>query len=205
MRGLIHKIKMALWFVLIFMLGWTFSSLYAIAGEFSVPADSRDISINVDAPDTGSSLHNIQDILSPTDLREEKKSTGTDLYGVQDIPSPHDWIKEDEILVFDDKIEINIKNAVWATFLDTNSMDPVIDYGANAIEIVPTSSSDIHLGDIVSYASSIVDGTVIHRVVKIGNDEEGWYVIMKGDNISYEDPEKVRFSQIRRIVVAIIY
>jgi uncharacterized protein (UPF0248 family) len=50
-----------------------------------------------------------------------------------------------------------------------------------------------------------VSGTIIHRVVKIGQDSEGWYAILKGDNLSQEDPEKVRFDQVQRVVVAIIY
>ncbi|MCP3686323.1 MAG: hypothetical protein GY861_27075 [bacterium] len=119
--------------------------------------------------------------------------------------SPHDWIKEDQILVYDDRIILNLKNAEWATFTDTNSMDPVIDKGANAIEIVPESTNDIHIGDIVSYESEYVTGTVIHRVIDINQDELGWYATLKGDNSKKIDPERVRFEKIKRIVVAVIY
>ena len=122
-----------------------------------------------------------------------------------ELPSPCDRIKEDQILVFDDRIIINFKDAEWATFTDTNSMDPVIDAGANAIEYVPKSPDEICVGDIVSYESRYADGVLIHRVVETGNDSQGWYAIMKGDNNSYKDPGKVRFDQIKRVVVAIIY
>jgi hypothetical protein len=84
-------------------------------------------------------------------------------------------------------------------------MDPVLDASANGIEIIPESEADIHVGDIVSYQSSSVEGTVIHRVVELGNDEEGWYAIMKGDNNQFADPGKVRFDQIKRVLVAVIY
>jgi hypothetical protein len=119
--------------------------------------------------------------------------------------SPHDWIVENEIYVFDDRVIIDIDNAKWATFTDTNSMDPVLDYGANAIQIVPESEDDIHIGDIVAYRSELTDAHIIHRVIDIGSDDLGKYYIMKGDNNTKVDPEKVRFKQINRIVVAIIY
>jgi hypothetical protein len=119
--------------------------------------------------------------------------------------SPCDHIKEGQILVTETGVNIDMKDAEWATFTDTNSMDPVIDAGANAIEFVPSSEKDICVGDIVSYTSDYASGTIIHRIVETGYDSDGWYAIFKGDNLAYRDPEKVRFSQIKRVVVAIIY
>ncbi len=119
--------------------------------------------------------------------------------------SPGDWIKEDQIKVYNDRIIIDLKNAEWASFTDTNSMDPIIDETANAIEIIPKSNDNIHIGDIISYKSDYADGTIIHRVIKIGSDEEGWYCIVKGDNNQSPDPGKIRFNQIKRVLVAIIY
>ncbi|MBW2970662.1 hypothetical protein KY320_00715 [Candidatus Woesearchaeota archaeon] len=123
----------------------------------------------------------------------------------EELPSPCDRIREEQILVYDDHIIINFENAEWAKFTDTNSMDPVIDAGANAIEYVPKSSDEICVGDIVSYNSKYASGTIIHRVIEIGEDENGWYAIMKGDNNPYRDPGKVRFEQVQRVVVGIIY
>lgn len=120
-------------------------------------------------------------------------------------PSPSDWIKEDQIQVLDDKVIINLNNPKWAKFTDTNSMDPLFDSTANAIEITPTSEEDIQLGDVVSYKSELVEGIIIHRVIKIDKDENGTYFTLKGDNNNYSDPEKVRFNQIQRVLVAIIY
>ena len=67
--------------------------------------------------------------------------------------SPGDWIKENQIKVYDNKIIIELKDAEWASFTDTNSMDPVLDETANAIEIIPKSTDGIHVGDIISYKS----------------------------------------------------
>jgi hypothetical protein len=125
--------------------------------------------------------------------------------GATERISPDDRIKEHQIKVYNDKVVIELEGAQWASFTDTNSMDPVIDDGVHAIEIIPLHPDEVHVGDIMSYESTLVDGTIIHRVVETGYDEEGWYAIMKGDNLRNRDPERVRFNQVRRIVVAIIY
>ena len=125
--------------------------------------------------------------------------------GAEEIPSPCDRISEDQIFVFKERIIIEMPDAEWARFTDTNSMDPVIDEGANAIEYVPKSSQEICVGDIVSYESRYADGVLIHRVAELGYDDNGWYAVMKGDNNPYKDPGKIRWSQIKRVVVAIIY
>lgn len=119
--------------------------------------------------------------------------------------SPSNRIQESQIHVYTNKVTIDVKDPEWASFTDTNSMDPVLDSSANAIEIVPKSSDEVNVGDIVSYQSAYTEGTIIHRVVKIGYDQDGWFAVMKGDNVPASDPGKVRFSQIKRVVVAIIY
>ena len=126
-------------------------------------------------------------------------------YISNELNSPHDHIKESQIHVYDDKVVINLQNAEWASFTDTNSMDPVFDYGSNAIEIIPQSTEQIHLGDIISYQSKYSDLPIIHRVVNIGEDSNGWYCKVKGDNNNTPDLEKIRFNQVKRLVVAIIY
>ena len=118
-------------------------------------------------------------------------------------PSPSDWIKEDQIFVYSDRVVIYMDNPEWAKFTDTNSMDPVFDAGSNALEIVPSSPDVLNVGDIIAY--DIPEGTVIHRIVKTGSDESGWYAIVKGDNNPGPDPDKVRWEQVRRVLVAIIY
>jgi hypothetical protein len=125
--------------------------------------------------------------------------------GVVPRASPCDRIAESQIKVYDDKVVIEFKDAQWAKFTDTHSMEPVISSKSNAIEFVPQSEKDICVGDIASYSSGYADGTIIHRVVETGYDDEGWYALFKGDNVPYKDPGKVRFSQIRRVVVGIIY
>ncbi len=130
----------------------------------------------------------------------------TTLLGEQDneLDSPGDRVGESQIHVYDDRIVLDIKDAEWASFTDTNSMDPVIDDGANAIELVPQSPAELKVGDIASYESPQGE-IIIHRIIETGQDEDGWYAVFQGDNNPSPDPWRVRFSDVERVVVAIIY
>ncbi len=123
----------------------------------------------------------------------------------KDRLSPADHVKESQISVYKDKIVIDINNAIWARYTDTNSMDPLFDKGANGIEIAPGSPDSLHIGDIIAYEAGWTDGVVIHRIIGIGNDEQGVYFITKGDNNPLQDPGLVRFSQVKYVLIGIIY
>lgn len=122
-----------------------------------------------------------------------------------DILSPADHINESLIFVYPDKVVLLIPNSYLARFAATKSMDPVLDVEANAIEIRPYNETEIKPGDIISYRSSLSKELIIHRVIKVGYDEKGWYAIAKGDNNPMHDPEKIRFEQVNGLVVALIY
>ncbi|MBW2965723.1 signal peptidase I [Candidatus Woesearchaeota archaeon] len=119
------------------------------------------------------------------------------------VDSPSDYIESDDLHVYSDKVVIEKEDLIWAKIRDTHSMEPVLNKDSITLEVVPNDPIDIKEGDIVSYLyDSIV---VIHRVISIGEDSEGWYVITKGDNNLEEDPYKVRFSQVKGLVVGILY
>ncbi len=120
-----------------------------------------------------------------------------------DKPSPANWISEDQIFVYKDKIVILIPNATISRYVATKSMDPVIDATSNGLEIPVESVEQIHVGDIIAYQTN-GNELIVHRVVKIGIDEQGWYCITKGDNSRQEDG-KVRFKQIKFITIGILY
>lgn len=117
--------------------------------------------------------------------------------------SPSDWVKNEQIKVYPNNILLQIKDASWATFTNTNSMDPFIDEKANALEIIPNNPDAINVGDIIAYETEI--GVIIHRVIEKGTDEIGVYYIVKGDNNPVADSMKVRFEDIRGVVIAVIY
>lgn len=117
--------------------------------------------------------------------------------------SPQDWVSESKIHITDDYVRIDVPGAVWAKFADSNSMDPLIDTGANGIQIIPTSPDQLKIGDVVTYD---LDGKkIIHRIVDIGQDSKGYYFILKGDNNPEPDPEPVRFEDIERVLIAVVY
>jgi len=124
---------------------------------------------------------------------------------IREKPSPYDHIKIEQIHIQKDKIIIDIEDARGAEFTDTDSMDPTFDIGANAIQIKPDDSEDLHVGDIVSYRSQFSDGLIVHRIVKIKEDKKGKYFIFKGDNNLFRDPGRIRFAQINKIIVGVIY
>ena len=151
----------------------------------------------------------IAGLLTATTLIEGPQLPRSPLQLGEALPSgaeragPQDRISESQIIVLDDRVEMRVDNPKWATFADTNSMDPVLDTGSNAIQIEPTHPQEIKIGDIITYN---LDGRhIIHRVVDIQQDAQGHYYTVKGDNNAGPDPVKVRFEDIERVVVAIIY
>ena len=131
------------------------------------------------------------------------KQIPANFLGGEELFSPSDWVKENQIKVYKNKITLDIKNATWATFTNTNSMDPFIDETSHAIEILPDDANEINVGDVISYKSSY--GTIIHRVIEKSRDEEGIYFLVKGDNNRFQDPFKVRFEDVKGVVVAVVY
>lgn len=136
--------------------------------------------------------------------REPLQVVPQQLEGPIEQISPSDWIKESEIEMRPDGVLVKVNNPQWAVLVDTNSMDPVFDIGSHLIQIIPQSQSQIKVGDIVSYAAP-AGFTIVHRVIEIGNDNEGWYAILKGDNNPTPDPWKVRFDMVRRVTVMVVY
>jgi len=103
-----------------------------------------------------------------------------------ELISPNDWIDENQIMVLGDRVIITVKNASWAKFTDTNSMDPLFDINSNTIEIMPKSPYELKVGDIISYKSRILGALVIHRIVDIAEDKEGIYFVAKETTTSTE-------------------
>jgi len=136
-----------------------------------------------------------------TDLNKEQPFS----LSSNEVKSPSDWVKEEQIKMSDSNVNLIIKNATWAKFTDTNSMDPVIDSESHALKLIPTSPKQLNPGDIISFKSSKFNSVIIHRIVEKGKDNKGIYYITKGDNNKYPDSQKVRFSQITGVVVGIIY
>lgn len=122
-----------------------------------------------------------------------------------EVLSPSDWITSEQVRVTPDRVIIEIPFARAGSIIDTNSEAPLINGNTTTIEIRPPSAEAINLGDIIVYYSTVSKELIVHRVVAQGNDDDGWFVIAKGDNNFEPDPEKIRFDQVKSVVVGIIY
>jgi len=124
-------------------------------------------------------------------------------YGEKD--SPANRISDDQILVYNSMVILNISGVEWAKYTDTKSMDPLLDDTVNGLEVRPESEEDIVVGDVIVYQPKWTQGLLAHRVISKGQDEQGTYYTVKGDNSKDADPEKVRFNQIQGVLVGVLY
>ncbi len=127
-------------------------------------------------------------------------------------PSPTDRLKPENIHVTSNRVVIDAPSGYQfetAIFTNTNSMDNFLDEESQALQFRPKSERDLKEGDTISYdppdEPGMPDGIIIHRIIRIGYDEQGWYAIVKGDNNTSPDPIKVRFPMIRRVLVGVLY
>ncbi|MDP1615045.1 MAG: hypothetical protein Q8L68_04540 [Methylococcales bacterium] len=127
--------------------------------------------------------------------------------GTIDVPSPRDLIPQNNIVYLEDKELIvisHIKPKVWlTTVLDTNSMDPLVDAKHTCILISSFKKSDLAVGDIIVYWDGHQD--IIHRIIKIDEDEAGRRYKLKGDNCFQADNFIVRDFQIKWLLIGVIY
>ena len=188
--------KILLILLLVFIAGWLSSSTWSKMSYHNLNAIGKNKFLynkidNLKEAENLKEFERIENLFAETKTKEKY--------------SPYDWIKPGQINVYENEVVLKIDNPEWAIYTDTNSMDPVIDSTSNAIEIIPKSTEDIHIGDIVAYNSEFKEGVITHRVTNIDNDGDGWYATLKGDNNEKPDPGKIRFGQIKRVVVAVIY
>lgn len=120
--------------------------------------------------------------------------------------SPKDRVKENQILVTRDKIEIDIQNAEWSSYEPTGSMEPILSATANGLYIEPKGPKDIQVGDIIAYNLVEDAKPIVHRVTEIQEDEYGnIQYIVQGDANSESDPEPVLFKDVKRVLIGVIY
>jgi len=118
------------------------------------------------------------------------------------VEAPSDWVSEEDIIIFEDHIELNIANATLSSYAPTGSMKPLFDAGANGIRVRPSGEDDISVGDIISFQQNGM--MIVHRVVEIGEDIDGIYFITQGDNNIISDG-KVRFKDVKWVTVGVIW
>ncbi len=122
---------------------------------------------------------------------------------IQNPESPSDHLNETNILLYQDRIIIEISNATISSYADTGSMEPLFDSTASGIRIKPSSADQILVGDIISFRGSSGD-LLVHRVIEKGIDSEGVYFITKGDRNIFTD-EKIRFEEIEYLTIGVLW
>ena len=122
--------------------------------------------------------------------------------GFSQANTPYDFIDREDILVYDDKVIINIDGVSIGRYTPTGSMEPLLDENSNGIRITPNSEEDIHIGDIITFKKN--NDFIIHRVIDKGIDNNGTYFITKGDNNNVSDG-KIRFEDIRYLTIGILW
>jgi len=176
-----------------------------VGGLISLHTPESNLEVSTTATTTRALNFNTVQLSEPKQPEPLKADVSEQVLGGPiERPSPGDWIKENQIEMKQDGVFIHLNNPQWAIVANTNSMDPVLDDTSHLIQVAPTSKDQIQVGDIMSYQSPL-GFSIVHRVIEIGNDEDGWYAIMKGDNNPQPDPWKVRFDMVTRVTVMIVY
>ena len=101
----------------------------------------------------------------------------------KELPSPLPRLSKNEKFLdeFDKLIEKHYPGALMVGVTDTNSMEPLVDYGHKVV-LIPFKEEDkknIQEGDIIwFYRMSDGSPNVLHRVVQV---HPGW-IVTRGDN-----------------------
>ena len=147
------------------------------------------------------------------------------LLGIRDRPglerpSPGDWLRPEEITFYDGVLRIDLKPlsllrlglretlVYQPNFIpDTNSMDPVFDFGHNLFLVKGASSEDhvklvyaLEVGDIAVYQTST--GVLVHRIVA---KDFRIYTFRGDNNAGIKDPYQVRPENILFVSLGDVY
>ena len=82
-------------------------------------------------------------------------------------------------------------------------MDGLMDIGHSILLISSFNKDDLAVGDIIVYSAPT--GQIIHRIIKIIEDEYGRLYTCKGDNNPREDVYQIRNENIGWLMIGIIY
>ena len=124
-----------------------------------------------------------------------------------EIPSPRVAIDRNDIILGTDIILKGV-TAQKIDVLNTNSMEPALDAGhtifiSNAPKYMSTDV--IKPGDVIIYKSWTGTGNIIHAVVEVGTDAQGWYCRTQGWHLNQIDPQIIREYELVAVALGIIW
>lgn len=119
--------------------------------------------------------------------------------------SPSDRVGD--LYCFKGVCKFKLPGIYMVSVTDTNSMDPLIDVGHNAIlqKMTLTESRYLSVGDVICYYYSDKYPSVMHRIKKLGADKYGRFFICQGDNNFFSDTKRIRPGDVQGVLVAVIY
>lgn len=115
-----------------------------------------------------------------------------------------------EIVIYLAIIIIGILAAQHMNVVVSGSMEPVFQRGdiviiqkSNFLGIEEFESKNLQVGDIIVYKATWFPEPVIHRIIKVGEDEKGQrYYITKGDHNPLPDQSPVYPDQVQSKVIS---
>ncbi len=126
-----------------------------------------------------------------------------------EIPSPKIRIKTGDVILDTATNEVTFKRlskGAWITSVaDTGSMEPLIDIGMIVILEPVMDIHDLVLGDVICYQKPGTPNPILHRIIKIYEDNTGWWCNAKGDNVVSKDPGWIEASWIQYVLRGIIH
>ena len=114
-------------------------------------------------------------------------------------------ISRDQVQIYPDRVVLQATNVFPVKFTNSTSMYPFINQNVFALQVRPQSPDDLAVGDIIGFQSKAFNTLIIHRIVQVGYDTDGWYAVTKGDTNTQPDPGKVRFSDVQGVLIGLIY
>jgi len=121
---------------------------------------------------------------------------------VSSVSSPQSYFSDEELLLHEGGLLLEHDDVRLVHFSDTGSMEPLISGESRGIVVSLESYGNLAVGDIIGFEKN--KQTIVHRVIGLGEDAEGFYVITRGDN-GFSDDGKVRKEDIEYVVVGILY
>ena len=135
-------------------------------------------------------------------------------------PSPSDIVPGSSITLRGNAVTLNLEKLnipftkppkVWIPHVvGTGSMDPVMDRGHHNLLIAGADAQNqkilvgfLKVGDVAVYQHAYL--YVIHRIVKIEQDDKGRRFTFRGDNNLANDPHPVRDEHIQWLSIGTIY
>ena len=103
-------------------------------------------------------------------------------------------INKDKIQVYENAIVIEVYDA---QVNNKDIRDPLVNKDSNMIQIIPDLPQSIKEGDIITYEKE--DRIKTNRVEIVGQDQKGYYYLIS------EEQDKVRFIDIKSIIIGILY